>query len=101
MVGLETPKGVVLVLMPVGRDAATVAKLIERTGLRAVICHTVRDVISHLERIIDVVLVAEEALYGSNVNDLKDWVDRQPQWSDQPFIVLTTHNEGPICRVQT
>jgi signal transduction histidine kinase len=69
--------------------------LIERTGLRAVICHTVRDVVDHLERIIDVVLVAEEALYGSNVNDLKDWVDRQPQCSDQPFIVLTNHNEGP------
>jgi signal transduction histidine kinase len=95
MVGAETPKGVVLVLMPVGRDAATVAGLIERTGLRAVICHTVRDVVDHLERIIDVVLLAEEALYGSNVNNLKDWVDRQPQWSDQPFIVLTNHNEGP------
>jgi signal transduction histidine kinase len=95
MVEAETPKGVVVVLMPVGRDAATVAGLIERTGLRAVICHTVRDVVDHLERIIDVVLVAEEALYGSNVNDLKDWVDRQPQWSDQPFIVLTNHNEGP------
>jgi signal transduction histidine kinase len=95
MVGAETPKGVVVVLMPVGRDAATVAGLIERTGLRAVICHTVRDVVDHLDRIIDVVLVAEEALYGSNVNDLKDWVDRQPQWSDQPFIVLTNHNEGP------
>ncbi|SED15942.1 ATP-binding protein [Bradyrhizobium erythrophlei] len=95
MVGAETRKGVVLVLMPVGRDAATVAGLIERTGLRAVICHTVRDVVDHLERIVDVVLVAEEALYGSNANDLKDWVDCQPQWSDQPFIVLTNHNEGP------
>ena len=95
MVEVETPRGVVLILMPVGRDAATVAGLIERTGLRAVICNTVRDVVDHLERVIDVVLVAEEALYGSNVNDLKEWVDRQPQWSDQPFIVLTNHNEGP------
>jgi signal transduction histidine kinase len=95
MVGAETPKGVVLVLMPVGRDAATVAGLLESTGLRAVVCHTVRDVVDHLERIIDVVLIAEEALYGNNVNDLKDWVERQPQWSDQPFIVLTNHNEGP------
>ena len=34
MVGVETPKGVVLVLTPVGRDAATVAGLIERAGLR-------------------------------------------------------------------
>ena len=58
------------------------------------ICNTVRDVISHLERVIDVVLVAEEALYGNNVRVLKDWVGRQPPWSDQPFVVLTNHNEG-------
>ena len=95
MVGVETPKGVVLVLMPVGRDAATVAGLIERTGLRAVMCNTVREVVDNLERIIEVVLVAEEALYGNNVLVLEDWVRRQPQWSDQPFVVLTNHNEGP------
>jgi signal transduction histidine kinase len=95
MIAAETSKGVVLVLMPVGRDAATVAGLIERTGSRAVICNTVREVVDHLERIVDVVLVAEEALYGSSVNLLEDWVDRQPRWSDQPFVVLTNHNDGP------
>jgi hypothetical protein len=95
MIGAETPKGVVLVLAPIGRDAATVAGLIERTGLRAVMCNTVREVVDHLERIIEVVLVAEEALYGKNVLVLEDWVGRQPQWSDQPFVVLTNHNEGP------
>lgn len=95
MIGAETSKGVVLVLMPVGRDAATVAGLIERTGSRAVICNTVREVVDHLERIVDVVLVAEEALYGSSANVLEDWVGRQPQWSDQPFVVLTNHNDGP------
>ena len=35
---LRSPKGVVLILAPVGRDAATVAGLIERTGLRPVVC---------------------------------------------------------------
>ena len=47
MVGLETPKGVVLVLMPVGRDAATVAKLIERAGLRPVVCNTLQELIEN------------------------------------------------------
>ena len=56
-------------------------------------CNTVREVVDHLERIVEVVLVTEEALYGKNV--LEDWVGRQPQWSDQPFVVLTKHNEGP------
>jgi signal transduction histidine kinase len=95
MVGAETPKGKVLVLMPVGRDAATVAGLIERTGLQPVICATVREAVENLERTVEVAIVAEEALYGNNVTDLEDWVGRQPQWSDQPFIVLTNHNEGP------
>ena len=94
MIEVETPKGVVLVLTPIGRDAATVAGLIERTGLRAVMCNTVREVVDHLERVIEVVLVAEEALYGKNVLVLEDWVRRQPQWSDLPFVVLTNHNEG-------
>jgi signal transduction histidine kinase len=95
MVGVETPRGVALVLLPVGRDAITVAGLIERTGLRPVICNTLREVVENLERIIEVVLVAEEALYGNNVLVLEDWVGRQPPWSDQPFVVLTNHNEGP------
>ena len=95
MVGVETPKDVVLVLMPVGRDAAAVARLIERAGLRPVICTTVLEAVEYLERTVEVVLVAEEALYGNNVLVLEDWVGRQPQWSDQPFIVLTNHNEGP------
>ena len=95
MVGVESRKSVVLVLTPVGRDAATVAGLIQRTGLRPVICNTVPQVVDNLDRIIEVVLVAEEALYGNNVLVLEDWVRRQPPWSDQPFVVLTNHNEGP------
>lgn len=94
MIGAETPKGVVLVLMPVGRDAATVAKLIERAGLRPVVCNTLQEVIENLEWVVEVVLVAEEALYGNNARVLEDWVGRQPPWSDQPFVVLTNHNEG-------
>ena len=95
MVGAEPPKGVVLVLLPVGRDALTVAGLIKRTGLRPVICNTLREVVENLDHVIEVVLVAEEALYGTNVLVLADWVGRQPPWSDQPFVVLTNHNEGP------
>ena len=63
--------------------------------MRAVICNTVREVVEDLERIVEVVIVAEEALYGNNVLVLEEWVARQPQWSDQPFVVLTNHNEGP------
>src|SRR6201996_250661 len=94
MVEAKTPRGVVLVLMPVGRDAATVAGLIERMGLRPVVCNTLQEVVEDLDWVVEVVLVAEEALYGNNVRVLEKWVGRQPPWSDQPFVVLTNHNEG-------
>jgi signal transduction histidine kinase len=84
-----------LIMMPIGRDAATVAGLIERTGLRPVVCDTTQEAAEHLERGVEVVLVAEEALYGNNVRALENWVGRQPPWSDQPFVVLTNRNEGP------
>jgi signal transduction histidine kinase len=95
MAQVDMPKGVVLVLLPVGRDAATVAALVERTGLRAVVCSTLQELIENLEWVVEVALVAEEALYGHKVRILEDWVGRQPPWSDQPFVVLTNHNEGP------
>jgi signal transduction histidine kinase len=95
MAGVEKPSGVALILMPVGRDAATVAGLMERISLRPVVCNTIAEVVGDLERVVEVVLVAEEALYGNNVRALEDWVGRQPPWSDQPFVVLTNRNEGP------
>ena len=54
-------------MTPIGRDAAAIAGLIDRAGLRSVICETVQEVVENLDRVIEVVLVAEEALYGSNV----------------------------------
>jgi signal transduction histidine kinase len=95
MARAKTPRGMVLILMPVGRDAAAVAGLIERAGFRAVVCKTIQEVVENLEWVVEVVLVAEEALYGNNVRVLEDWVGRQPPWSDQPFVVLTNHNQGP------
>ena len=75
--------------------STTVADLIGRTGLSPVICNKVQEVVDNLECIAEVVLLAEEALYGKNILVLEQWVHRQPPWSDQPFIVLTNHNEGP------
>lgn len=95
MVPVETSRGVAVILMPVGRDAVTVAGLIERTGLRAVVCNTVQEVAENLERIVEVVVVAEEAVYGNHIRALENWVVRQPAWSDQPFVVMTNRNEGP------
>jgi signal transduction histidine kinase len=89
---VETNK--VLILTPIGRDGATVARLIERAGLKPVVCISTEELVAELERVVEVVVVAEEALYGSNIFLLQQWVSNQAPWSDQPFVVLTNRNEG-------
>jgi signal transduction histidine kinase len=91
----KTPEAAALIMMPVGRDAAAVADLVEKTGLHPVICDTVQELLGNLECIADVVLLTEEALSGRNIGILEEWVNRQPPWSDQPFIVMTSQNVGP------
>jgi signal transduction histidine kinase len=77
----EVVNRVVPILAPVGRDAAAIAGLIERAGLRPVVCLLPADLISQLERTVEVAIVAEEALYGGNLAGVEAWVTRQPPCS--------------------
>ena len=66
MIGNDKSRGIVLILAPIGRDAQAIAGLVERAGLCSIICATHQDLIGNLDRVIEVVVVAEEALYGNN-----------------------------------
>jgi signal transduction histidine kinase/CheY-like chemotaxis protein len=94
MIAADKSRGIVLILAPVGRDARTIAGLVDRAGLCPIICEHLQELIGNLDRVIEVVLVAEEGLYGNSLRALEGWVARQPPWSDQPFLVLTHHNES-------
>lgn len=85
----------ILILAPVGRDAGACARLVEQVGLEPHVCSDVPELIAKLDGGGDVVLLTEEALYGKPVDRLADWVAAQPPWSDLPFIVMTSANEGP------
>lgn len=85
----------VLVLAPIGRDAAACAKLVEHVALASRVCADVDELIVQLDRFADVALIAEEALYGKSMDRLAAWVDAQPLWSDFPFIVMTNQSDGP------
>ena len=88
------PSARVIILAPVGRDAAVCAILVEQAGLIPCVCADVPSLIGHLELDADLVLIAEEALYGKVLAPLQVWVTKQPPWSDFPFVVLTNHNQG-------
>ncbi|HEX7128670.1 MAG TPA: ATP-binding protein [Rhodanobacteraceae bacterium] len=88
------PTAKVLILAPVGRDAGACAMLVGQAGLDPRVCSDLQDLIAQIEVGADVVLLTEEALYGKSVDRLAAWVNAQPPWSDLPFIVLTSPNEG-------
>ncbi|MDR6659041.1 signal transduction histidine kinase [Tardiphaga robiniae] len=94
MQGAKTKEGAALIMMPVGRDAVAVADLVEKVGLRPIICDNAQQLLDNLERVVDVVLLTEEALSRRCVDMLEEWVNRQPPWSDQPFIVMASQNVG-------
>lgn len=90
----DLPSANVLILAPVGRDARACTKLVEQVGLTSRVCSDIFDLVAQLDRHADVVLIAEEALYGRALDPLEAWVTTQPPWSDLPFVVLSNHNEG-------
>ena len=78
----------VLILAPVGRDAALTKSLLSRAGSDSHICSSLRDLKSNLTKGAGAAIIAEEALIGQNIGNLAGWITQQPSWSDFPFIIL-------------
>ncbi|HTC35274.1 MAG TPA: ATP-binding protein [Bryobacteraceae bacterium] len=90
----ETSRSRVLILAPVGRDAALAAAVLSHEQLTAEICPSVSELISELRTGAGTAVIADEALNG-NIDALQNWVGTQPAWSDFPFIVLTGSKAAP------
>ncbi|EHY79519.1 sensory box histidine kinase/response regulator [Stutzerimonas stutzeri ATCC 14405 = CCUG 16156] len=84
-----------VVYAPIGRDGPASAELLSRSGMDAVVCHSVDEVLRRAETDADAVFIAEEGLFGQDLQALSAWVDRQPAWSDFPFVVLTSKHQQP------
>ncbi|BFN29380.1 blue-light-activated protein [Pseudomonas sp. SCT] len=85
----------VIVYAPIGRDGPASAELLSRSGMDAVVCHSVDEVLRRAETDADAVFIAEEGLFGHDLEALAGWVDQQPAWSDFPFVVLTSKHQQP------
>lgn len=85
----------VLVLAPIGRDAAAIADLLDRAGIRGTVCEGYEDFLEKLRQGTDTAFVAEEGLYGQNLDLLQYWASEQPPWSDVPFVMLTSRHDQP------
>ncbi|WP_372012511.1 ATP-binding protein [Pseudoxanthomonas sp. 10H] len=85
----------VLVLAPIGRDATTVSGLLERAGIAACVCKDYDALVECLHEGAGAAFLAEEGLFGQDLDRLADWVATQPPWSDLPLAMLTSHHLHP------
>ncbi|MBV8911539.1 MAG: PAS domain-containing protein, partial [Acetobacteraceae bacterium] len=84
----------VTILAPRGRDAAVIAQVLERAGIKSQTCPAL-DALPPLLDGSSAVMVTEEALRGEGLHPVLRWVERQPPWSDLAFIVLAAkHIQG-------
>ncbi|WP_375382543.1 ATP-binding protein [uncultured Sphingomonas sp.] len=85
----------VLILAPRGRDAEVAATLLTRSGLTVLVCHDVGDLLDAIAAGAGAVMITEEALAGSEIRPLSEWIAAQPAWSDLQFVVLANGHRAP------
>src|SRR6478752_1475057 len=85
----------VLILAPRGRDAPVIGQVLSQAGTEHRVCADVEDLRAAIEEGAGAALVTEEALSSVDVAPLMGTLERQPPWSDFPFIVLATKRSGP------
>jgi PAS domain S-box-containing protein len=90
--------GRVLVLAPIGRDADAAVDVVRRHGLRADAFTDLAVLAACIDDDAGAVLITEEALVRANVDPLIAALNRQPTWSDLPFVFLGSQRTGPVSR---
>jgi PAS domain S-box-containing protein len=85
----------VLILAPVGRDAVLTGSLLDRGGVKSVVCSDLHELQRNLVEGAGAAVITEEALIGRDISGLVEWVAHQPSWSDFPFIVLLEPGASP------
>ena len=95
----NNPGESVLILAPVGRDAAAMAELLARGGFEAQICGSLEDCCAQINAGAGALVLTEEALELTNVSRLLQALNTQPQWSELPVIILTTGGESRLAQL--
>ena len=84
----------VLVIAPIGQDAAAMATLLDAQGFEAQICHGLDGYSRQMIDSAGALLLTEEALESPQGSLLLDLLKGQPPWSELPFIILTSGGES-------
>jgi FixJ family two-component response regulator len=84
----------VIVIAPVGQDAAAMATLLDAQGFETQICHWLAGYSRQMIDSAGALLLTEEALESPQGSLLLDLLKGQPPWSELPLIILTSGGES-------
>ena len=84
----------VLVHAPRGRDAPVISQVLQAQAMHAEVCDSLAALADELAAGAGIAFVTEESLAGAPLEALGAWIERQPPWSDFPFIVLVGRRLG-------
>lgn len=79
---------VVLVMAPIGADAANVQSVLSRGGVKARVCASVGELRDGLERDCGAAILTEEVLTSGFTLFLNKAFAEQPPWSDIPVVLI-------------
>lgn len=68
--------------------------MLGEAGLRGDVVADVPQLVTELRAGAGFAVVTEEAISRSDLHDLSEWLDQQPEWSDFPFVLLTQRGGG-------
>src|SRR2546430_7139610 len=84
----------VLVIAPIGQDAAAMATLLDGPGFETQICHGLDGYSRQMIDSAGALLLTEEALESPQGSLLLDLLNGQSPWSELPLIILTSGGES-------
>lgn len=68
--------------------------MLSEAGVGARICADLAMFADELEAGAGFAVITEEALAGTDVRRLANWIEAQPEWFDFPFVLLTRRGGG-------
>jgi signal transduction histidine kinase/ActR/RegA family two-component response regulator len=89
----------ILIVAPLGRDAAVIAELLRDHGYCAQICSGVAEAAMEAAGDAAALLLTDEALEREHLPGLLRQLSAQPAWSELPVIILTSGGESRSARL--
>jgi signal transduction histidine kinase len=89
----------VLIVAPVGRDAAVIAELLHDNGYCPHVCSGAAEAATEVASDAGALVLTEEALDREHVPGLLRQLGAQPAWSELPLIILTSGGESRSARL--